>query len=138
MSHDPVTKSMLGEDVQHGTPKSDQQTLDDLRAVPNDPDTTPKINVTNLSEYSNDALRQVALDFRIKESAINNEIKKIHDSILAFKIEVQHLMSRRTFYSDIRDLISDYLKENEECRKHSPDTQPSQNWQRYYWSISTR
>ena len=127
MSHDDITKSMLGENIQHDTPTSGIHTVDELHTVPSDPDTTPKISLTNLSEYSDDALRQVALDLRIKESAITNEIKKIHESILAFKIEVQHLISRRTFYSDIRDLISAYLKENASCRKHKPDTPPCQN-----------
>jgi hypothetical protein len=116
MSHDPVTESML--------PKTGKEIHDALHGKANQP---PKIDVFNLDQYSDDILRQIQLDLRIKRSRIKHEIERFEKIILRFQKEYNDQVKRSRFYAEIIGYIEAYFHEDEPCKKHSPDTPPSQN-----------
>lgn len=116
MSRDPVTQSMLG----RGAEKAPPFTVD------NNPG-KPEIDILNLEQYTDDALRQVLIELRVRDERIDQEMNSLQNSILEFKSELRHLQSRKTFYHDIRDLLLSHLKGKESCRTNRSNTPPSQN-----------
>jgi hypothetical protein len=116
MSHDPVTQSMLSE--------KDRQSF---QTAPSGFDPTPEIDVLNLDQYTDDALSQVLIELRVRNERVEQEMQTIRQNILGFKVELQHLISRKQFYTDIRELLLSHLRGKESCPTNQSDTQPSQN-----------
>lgn len=116
MTDDPITNSML--------PKMGSLS-ESFR--PNDPAEPPEIDVYNLDVYTEEALKQVIVDLRIKRARINYEIAELDKIIQKFQIERTHLFSRSSFYQDITVLIQTYFEEEAPCQTNNPDIPPSQN-----------
>jgi hypothetical protein len=113
MSHDPVTNSMLSQKDQHA-----------FRTAPSGFDAPPDIDVLNLDQYTDDALSHVMIELRVRNERVQQEMQSVRQNILSFKVELQHLISRKQFYADIRQLLSSHLKGKHSCAQNKPDTQP--------------
>ena len=113
MSHDPVTQSMLSE-----------KDRTSFQSAPSGFDPTPNIDILNLDQYTNEALSQVLIEIRVRNERVEQEMQAVRHSILGFKAELQHLISRKQFYTDIRELLFAHLKGKESCPTSEPATQP--------------
>jgi hypothetical protein len=116
MSHDPVTQSMLSE-----------KDRTSFQSAPSGFDPPPDIDVLNLDQYTDDALSQIMIELRVRNERVEQEMQTVRQSILGFKAELQHLISRKQFYTDIRELLLSHLKGKEQCPTNRSDTPPSQN-----------
>ena len=87
------------------------------------------IDLTRLDGYSDDSVKQIILDARIKQSRVSAEITECHKIIDKAQKEIWICFGRIKWYQLITNVLSQYLQERKTCPRKKQTTPPEKNSQ---------